>query len=281
MASKLAGGRIALERRHRRALAVVALILPAWTLVALIFSAQGYAISLYRGRPQPWWPSFGYSLAIFSIWALLTAPLVAIARRIETSTRPLRVRLSIYLLGLPMLAAAHVLLFALIYWPLYNDGGRLPTRWAMGERMFLSNLDTNTLFYALIIGAVAAHRGWERRRPEPASDSPPAPFQVRSKGRTRLISIADIEWIGAAGNYAELHVGAETHLLDESLASLERRLPRSGFARIHRGAIVRLADIEELKSVGRGDAVVRLRSGAELRLSRRYRSNLEAWLGKR
>jgi two-component system, LytTR family, response regulator len=147
--------------------------------------------------------------------------------------------------------------------------------------MFLSNLHTNTLFYGLIIGGVVAHRAWERRRPEPAADSPPAPLQVRSKGRTRLVPVAEVEWIGAAGNYAELHLASETHLVDESLASLERRLPRSDFARIHRGAIVQLARITEVGSLGRGDAIVRLSSGAELRLSRRYRPNLEPWLRKR
>ena len=132
MASRLADGSIGFGRRHGRALAVAGLVLLAWALVALVFSAQGYAISLYRGRPQPWWPSFGYSLAIFSIWSLLTVPLIALARQVEASTCPLRTRLAIYLLGLPVLAGAHVLLFALIHWPLYNDGGRIPTRWASG-----------------------------------------------------------------------------------------------------------------------------------------------------
>src|SRR5687768_8554912 len=55
----------------------------AWTAVAFLFSVQGYIASAYRGSPQPWWTSLGYSLAIFSIWALLTPVIVQAVRQVE------------------------------------------------------------------------------------------------------------------------------------------------------------------------------------------------------
>lgn len=52
----------------------------AWAAVAFAFALQGYCIALYKGLPQPWWPSFGYALAIFSVWAVIT-PLIVIGTR--------------------------------------------------------------------------------------------------------------------------------------------------------------------------------------------------------
>jgi len=34
----------------------------------------------------------------------------------------------------------------------------------------------------------------------------------------------DVEWIGAAGDYVELHVNGRSYLLRETMASLEQRL---------------------------------------------------------
>ena len=106
--------------------------------------------------------------------------------------------------------------------------------------------------------------------------------EMRAKS-SALVSVivrpsAEIDWIGAAGDYVELHVRGEVHLVDGSLVSFERSLPSGEFARIHRAAIVRVDRVAEVRGVGRGDALVRLTDGTELRLSRRYRPNLGALL---
>lgn len=257
-------------------------VLAGWAAIALLFSAQGYAVSYYRGTPQAWWPSFGYSLAISSIWALLTAPMAFAVRRLEAGV-PVSGRLLIYAAGLPLFATLHVGLFAMFYWPLYNGEGRIPTRWAMAESMFASKLDVNTIFYLVLLGIVAGYSAFERRV-RGAGDGPAAraglstqaaSLQVREKGVLRLLPLEVIDWIGAAGNYAEVHTGARAHLLEESLSSLAARLPPERFARIHRSAVVALDRIAEVRSLGRGDARVMLADGTELRLSRRYRGNLD------
>jgi len=178
----------------------------------------------------------------------------------------------LYAAGLLVVSALHVGLFVAVYWPLYSDAGRL-TRWAMGERMFVRNLGTNALFYAALAGA-----GLRLARRPPPAPAPAEALRARSRGAVRIVPLAEVDWIGAAGNYAEAHTGQGTVLLDESLAGLAARLPADAFARIHRGAIVRLDRIAAVKSLGRGDAEVLLRSGATLRLSRRYRPALSAWL---
>lgn len=101
---------------------------------------------------------------------------------------------------------------------------------------------------------------------------------VRGNGTARLIRLDEIDWIGAAGDYAEVHTRGGARLLDESLASLEARLPGAEFARIHRSAIVRLDRLAEILPGTHGDGMVRLRCGAELRYSRRYRKPIDLFL---
>lgn len=246
-------------------------VVTAWSAVAVLLSVQGYLTSADGGTPQPWWPSLGYSFAIFSVWAALTWPVLAAVRRIEASGLRLPARLALCAAGLFAVSALHVALFVAVYWPLYNNGGELG-RLAMGERMFVRNLGTNVLFYAALVGL-----GLRMQRRTVAKVVAPEVLRARSRGAVRLVLLADVDWIGAAGNYAEAHTAAGAVLLDESLASLSARLPTS-FARIHRGAIVRLDRVAEVRGLGRGDAEVVLRSGAKLRLSRRYRPALSAWL---
>jgi two-component system LytT family response regulator len=88
-----------------------------------------------------------------------------------------------------------------------------------------------------------------------------------------VIPVAEIDWIGADDYYACLHVGAKSHLLRESLASLEMRLDPRRFARVHRSAIVQICRIREL----RGDEVV-LRGGMRVAVSRRRRAAIEGLL---
>jgi hypothetical protein len=262
-----------------------------WFAVAVLFSVQGYAVSAYRGTTQPWWPSFGYSLAIFSVWAALTLPLTCLVRHAEANVGKVSYRLVIYVIGLPVTAALHVGIFAFAYWPIYNDGGRISTRWSMGERMFLSNLDTNTIFYVLLVAGAASYETWSRRRlqvaepqltdgraAESSGCADVAQLKARFKGGVRWIPLSEIDWIGSAGDYSEVHAGNEAFLLEESLTSLSKRLPPSQFARIHRQTLVQVDRIAELRGLGRGDALVRLRDGVELRLSRRYRNNLASLL---
>jgi len=92
------------------------------------------------------------------------------------------------------------------------------------------------------------------------------------------VAVEDIDWIEAVDNYARLHVGAERHLIRETMGSLEARLDPARFARIHRSAIVSLAKIRELQPTFNGGYAVFLHSGANLTLSRGCRDALRARL---
>ena len=99
-------------------------------------------------------------------------------------------------------------------------------------------------------------------------------FAVRTRDRFVIVPAADVRWIAAAANYAELHVADGTHLVRATLAELEAGLDPARFARIHRGTIVRLDFVREVVPAAHGDCDVVLRDGEVLKLSRRFRSRL-------
>jgi two-component system LytT family response regulator len=102
---------------------------------------------------------------------------------------------------------------------------------------------------------------------------------VKSGGRVFFVRTDEIDWIEAAGNYVKLHVGADTHLLRETMASIEAQLDPDTFFRIHRCHIVNIERVQELQPWFNGEYVVCLRSGARLTLSRGYREKLQQRLG--
>ncbi len=102
---------------------------------------------------------------------------------------------------------------------------------------------------------------------------------VKSPGRVLFLPVADIDWIEAADYYACLHVGDSTHLIRRTLAELEGDVGDQRFFRTHRSVIVNLERIRGLELQSDGEYEIALKSGARLRLSRRYRKALQDRLG--
>jgi two-component system LytT family response regulator len=109
----------------------------------------------------------------------------------------------------------------------------------------------------------------------------PERLAIKSAGQVWFVKIHDIDWIEAADYYACLHVGSRTHLLRRSMAELEQELDPSAFSRIHRSTIVNLERVRGLKLGEDGEYEVLLENGARLRLSQRYRKQLQSRLGVR
>ena len=102
---------------------------------------------------------------------------------------------------------------------------------------------------------------------------------VKSGGRIVFLRVDEIDWVEAADNYARIHAGRESHLIRETLQSLEARLNPDKFLRIHRSTLVNLDRIRELQPLFHGDYLVKLTDGTELTLSRSYREKLLEPLG--
>jgi two-component system LytT family response regulator len=118
-----------------------------------------------------------------------------------------------------------------------------------------------------------------RGAPEAGRRAPLDRFAIRTRGRVRILRAEAVDWIEAEGDYARLHGGGESYLVEKSLKQLEARLDPTRFARIHRSAIVNLDRVEDLKSRDGRDYELRLRDGTRLRLSRTHRAAFESRLG--
>jgi two-component system LytT family response regulator len=103
---------------------------------------------------------------------------------------------------------------------------------------------------------------------------------IKSGGRITVLATGDIDWVEAQGDYARIHTGRTWHLLRETMRRLEKQLDPARFVRIHRSTIVNVERIRELQPYFRGEYVVILHDGAKLKLSRGYKEQLEAALGR-
>jgi two-component system LytT family response regulator len=107
------------------------------------------------------------------------------------------------------------------------------------------------------------------------SPKSPERLAVKSGGNVVWVKLDEIDWIGSADNYAELHVGPKSHLMRETLAALESRLDPKMFVRISRSIIVNAQRVKELKRLFYGGYELTLQNGVKLTLSRRYHDKLQ------
>jgi two-component system LytT family response regulator len=106
-------------------------------------------------------------------------------------------------------------------------------------------------------------------------------LSVKSAGQVLFLKISEIDWIEAADYYSCLHVSGKTHLLRRSMSELDQELDQGVFCRIHRSTIVKLDRVRGLKLNQNGEYDVLLDNGTRLRLSRRYRKQLQSRLSVR
>jgi two-component system LytT family response regulator len=102
---------------------------------------------------------------------------------------------------------------------------------------------------------------------------------IKTAGRVLLARTDEIDWIEAEGKYVRLHLGGQSHLLRDGMATLEAQLDPRKFLRIHRSVIVNLDRIRELEPWFRNEYRVVLADGTRLMLSRTCKKKLADLLG--
>lgn len=139
--------------------------------------------------------------------------------------------------------------------------------------------------YLIILSVVSAYQFILRRLQgeasyvdESESSSKPLPDRllVKKLGKEFLVAVADIRWVEASGNYANLHVKDSVYPMRITMARLEALLPSGAFVRVHRSFIVNLGHVSHIQPTDAGDYQLFLNSGEELSLSRRYRDGFKA-----
>jgi two-component system LytT family response regulator len=93
---------------------------------------------------------------------------------------------------------------------------------------------------------------------------------VVRQGNAASCLYRQVDWIDAADNYLQLHVGERTHLCRGTLNDVEEELDPSEFVRIHRSVLVAIGRIVSVRPRESGGHVIELTTGARLNASRGY-----------
>jgi DNA-binding LytR/AlgR family response regulator len=110
-----------------------------------------------------------------------------------------------------------------------------------------------------------------------------ARIAIKAKGRILFIDAADVIAVEAKGKYVLLLHTSSSHMLRESISTMEEKLNLHGFVRIHRSVLVNAALVEEIHPLATGEYVLRVRGGREFTVTRTYKKNLQLlaqlWIG--
>jgi two-component system, LytTR family, response regulator len=108
--------------------------------------------------------------------------------------------------------------------------------------------------------------------------APATRFVARRGQKHYFVRVADVDWIEADGNYLRLVTADTSHLIRETMKSVEARLDPSQFLRVHRSAIVAIDRIKSIETREHGDYVITMANGAKLETSRGYGDRVRALL---
>jgi two-component system LytT family response regulator len=285
-----------------RRLSGPAVIVGAWTLVALAAAVQAVALVRLEGRDDMVGTIIA-RLSIIPIWALATPPILRSARRFPVVDGARRV--SVLFLGLHLALASLFVVLAnvmirlpLVFTPPSSGGGL--------DALARSTIEGVAEFYpaaVVVYGVIVAigHFVFQARAadartadartadapavPPPSSPvSPPvspleATLAVRQWNRVHLVRVEDIDFVEAEDNYVVVHAASRTYKGRDRISDLEAQLDARRFVRIHRSTIVHLAKIREVQPLTNGDHAVVLRDGKVLRVARSRRQALGKALG--
>ena len=115
--------------------------------------------------------------------------------------------------------------------------------------------------------------------PEPAGEYR-SRLLIKHDGRITILPLAEVDWLEADGDMVKVHTGNRTLLVRETMKELESQIDPGRFVRIHRSTIISVDRIKELQPYFKGDYVVVLSDGTNLKLSRRFKNDLEKVLGR-
>jgi DNA-binding LytR/AlgR family response regulator len=119
---------------------------------------------------------------------------------------------------------------------------------------------------------VHARRAETGPGPRSAPETMPA-LAVDSNGRTRYVRRDDVQYVEARGDYVRLHTLGGVHEVRMPMSRLEQYWEECGFLRIHRGFLIALRAVRELRSDSVGGMLARTGAG-DVPVSRRHSRDL-------
>jgi two-component system LytT family response regulator len=101
----------------------------------------------------------------------------------------------------------------------------------------------------------------------------PAALSLKTGRSFVLVREDEIQAIVADRGASVLHTTLASHRTRQTLTALEKKLPRGKFIQINRSTLVNAAHVGEILRKRHGDGIVRLKSGLEFPLARRWRAH--------
>ena len=91
---------------------------------------------------------------------------------------------------------------------------------------------------------------------------------IRDGALVHIVSVEQLEYAEAQDDYVALRSAGKTLLKQQTIGSLEQSLDPAHFVRVHRSFLLNLNCIAKLEAMTKDTRVARLRSGAEIPVSR-------------
>jgi len=265
----------------------ILLWLGAFLTISVINVSTELIEARHNGLPVVLWQSIvGEFSSVFMVTLLLPF-IIAIDHRMPIASETWLRRLFIHIPLSMLFSLTHIFGMVAIRKVSYAMVDQVYEYGALEWLLFYESRK-DLAIYALILFALYLYRELSRLRlgeaqlakaETPEADSATAAdneqrILVSKSGVFHFIEPLAIHWIEAAGNYVELHTQEETYMLRGTMKAIETRLGDVEFVRIHRSTIVRRDLIQRVTPAMNGDKLIKLATGREFRLSRRYNKNL-------
>lgn len=104
----------------------------------------------------------------------------------------------------------------------------------------------------------------------------PEVLAIKDGSEVTRVSIEDIQWIDAAGDYMCVHAIDGMHIMRKTMKELEKELNPQMFVRVHRSAIANIRFVKKLVSHISGEYHLILHNDTELKVSRSHRDKVKA-----
>lgn len=103
-------------------------------------------------------------------------------------------------------------------------------------------------------------------------------FVIKSSGKISFISVDEINYIEAEGNYLTLHTANSKNLYRDTITNISEKLNPEIFIRIHRSYIVKIENIKEMQSHFNNEYIITLKDNTKLKSGRSYKTEVEKLL---
>jgi len=252
--------------------------LVVWSLPATLLATQQWAELIDTPKQMSWLRAMAFQGAS---WLLLVPATPVILARVRD--RPLGRAAPVRMWEHLGASLAFGVLFLVVAVPVRHLFHPSPVRWTFfGEAIYKSAPQftlVGSLAYWLVVlvATVLESRGRVHAMELAAEGSvQTAPrVELRSVVGSTSLPVHEIGWIESASGGARVYTGAETYLVRHTLAELLELLGRHGVIRVHRSRLLNASRVREVIGGKGRDAIARLDTGDQIRVSRRMRDDLE------